>query len=225
MEETQYLNLLSHIIDHGEERQDRTNVGTKSIFGAQLKFNLENGFPLLTTKRVSWKIVVSELLWFLSGSTDVSVLSNQGVKIWNKNAEHFHKTKHLFDENDLGPIYGFQWIHSGETYKGMNFKYEGINQIQTIIETIKTDQFNRRMILCAWSPKDIQSMALPPCHCLAHFDVSIDNKLSCHLFQRSADMGLGVPINIASYALLTHIIAHAASTPEKKFYPAHLFIL
>jgi thymidylate synthase len=195
------------------------------VFGAQFKFDLQNSFPLLTTKRIFWKGVVEELLWFISGSTDASILQNKGVNIWNKNADSFYKTG-LFEKNDLGPIYGFQWRHYGEQYIGKNKNYKGVDQLKEIIKTIQTKPWDRRMIITAWNPCDIQNMALPPCHCMIHFDVSSPKddgtqKLSCHLFQRSADMGLGVPFNIASYALLTHIIAHAASTIEQKIVPGN----
>ncbi len=222
-EEKQYLNLLEKVLFQGEDRDDRTGIGTKNVFGEQLKFNLRTSFPLLTTKKVFWKGVVEELLWFISGSTDVSVLNQKGVKIWNKNAESFYTQQKLFKKNDLGPIYGFQWRHYGEDYIGCDNKYGGIDQLKNIITTIQNKPLDRRMILLAWNPKDNSKMALPPCHCIAHFDVSakINGKreLSCHLFQRSADMGLGVPFNIASYALLTHIIAHVSSTDTELIVP------
>jgi thymidylate synthase len=203
-EEYQYLNLVDEILTRGDSRSDRVSVSlgslekTKCIFGAQMKFNLRETFPLLTTKKVYWRGVVEELLWFLRGSTNANELSAKGVKIWNANANV---------DGELGPIYGYQW---------RNF---GGDQIAQIVETLKTDPFSRRIILTAWNPIDIPKMALPPCHCLAQFDVNSKNELSCQMYQRSADMGLGVPFNIASYALLTHILCHAASTSENKFLP------
>lgn len=226
-EENQYKGLIERILKYGENRVDRTGTGTKNIFGAQMHFNLKKSFPLLTTKRVFWKGVVEELLWFISGSTDASILNEKGVSIWNKNAESFHKSftnekkEPIYKEHDLGPIYGFQWRHFGSKYVGKDHTYtDGIDQLKNVIETVKSKPWDRRIILTAWNPMDITQMALPPCHCLAHFDVSSINgngerELSCHMFQRSADMGLGVPFNIASYALLTYIIAHVSSTPEQ----------
>ncbi len=171
-EEKQYLNLLEKVLFQGEDRDDRTGIGTKNVFGEQLKFNLRTSFPLLTTKKVFWKGVVEELLWFISGSTDVSVLNQKGVKIWNKNAESFYTQQKLFKKNDLGPIYGFQWRHYGEDYIGCDNKYGGIDQLKNIITTIQNKPLDRRMILLAWNPKDNSKMALPPCHCIAHFECS-----------------------------------------------------
>lgn len=177
-----------------------------------MRFNLRDSFPLLTTKRVFWRAVVEELLWFIDGKTDVKSLQDKGVHIWDGNStKEFFNKNGLIDreEGDLGPIYGFQWRHFGAKYKTChdNYKNEGIDQLNQIIETIRTNPNDRRMIMSAWNPMDITQMALPPCHCLAQFYVA-NGELSCQMYQRSADMGLGVPFNIASYSLLTYMIAH-----------------
>lgn len=211
-DEQQYLNLIEQIIKNGIEKRDRTGIGTISIFGTQMRFNLRDSFPLLTTKRVFWKAVVEELLWFINGKTDVKSLQDKGVHIWDGNStKEFFNKNGLIDreEGDLGPIYGFQWRHFGAKYKTChdNYKNEGVDQLNQIIETIQTNPDDRRMIMSAWNPVDITQMALPPCHCLAQFYVA-NGELSCQMYQRSADMGLGVPFNIASYSLLTYMIAH-----------------
>lgn len=211
-DEQQYLNLIEQIIKNGIEKGDRTGVGTISIFGTQMRFNLRDSFPLLTTKRVFWRAVIEELLWFIDGKTDVKSLQDKGVHIWDGNStKEFFNKNGLIDreEGDLGPIYGFQWRHFGAKYKTChdNYKNEGIDQLNQIIETIRTNPNDRRMIMSAWNPVDIAQMALPPCHCLAQFYVA-NGELSCQMYQRSADMGLGVPFNIASYSLLTYMIAH-----------------
>lgn len=211
-EEYQYLDHIRNIMTNGSKRIDRTGVGTFSIFGAQMRYNLRDFFPLLTTKRVFWRGVVEELLWFIKGSTNAFELSDKNVHIWDANStREFLDSIGLKDREvgDLGPIYGFQWRHFGTEYKGMHADYtnKGIDQLAHVINTIKTRPYDRRIIMCAWNPIDIPEMALPPCHCLVQFFVA-DNELSCQLYQRSADMGLGVPFNIASYALLTHMIAH-----------------
>ncbi|XP_072380983.1 thymidylate synthase [Diabrotica undecimpunctata] len=211
-EEYQYLDHIHHIITNGNKRVDRTGVGTYSIFGAQMRYNLRDSFPLLTTKRVFWRGVVEELLWFIKGSTNAFELSDKNVHIWDANStREFLDSIGLKDREagDLGPIYGFQWRHFGADYKGMHesYKNQGIDQLAHIINTIKERPNDRRIIMCAWNPIDIPEMALPPCHCLVQFFVAND-ELSCQLYQRSADMGLGVPFNIASYALLTYMIAH-----------------
>lgn len=217
MNEKAYLGLVRKILKEGEERDDRTKVGTLSIFAPRaMKFDLQVGFPLLTTKRVYWKGVVEELFWFISGSTDARDLDKRGVKIWNANAtREFQDSRGLgwYKEGDLGPIYGFQWRHFGATYRGKNYDYtcEGHDQLKALIEGLKDDPMSRRHILSAWNPCDLDKMVLPPCHLLAQFYVSNDSELSCHLYQRSADMALGVPFNIASYALLVHLISHCCS--------------
>ncbi|KAF5272570.1 hypothetical protein FQR65_LT04909 [Abscondita terminalis] len=212
-DEYQYLDHMRLILDKGIKKGDRTGVGTYNIFGAQMRYSLrDNIFPLLTTKRVFWRAVVEELLWFIRGSTNAKELSEKKVHIWDANGSRQFLDQMGFtdrEEGDLGPVYGFQWRHYGATYKGMNENYdnEGIDQLGKVIDTIRNLPNDRRIIMCAWNPTDIPKMALPPCHCLAQFFVA-DGELSCLLYQRSADMGLGVPFNIASYSLLTVMIAH-----------------
>ncbi|MDC0093477.1 thymidylate synthase [Alphaproteobacteria bacterium] len=188
----QYLNLLDHVLKDGNNKGDRTGTGTKSVFGWQMRFNLNDGLPLLTTKKLYLNAIIHELLWFIKGDTNISYLKEHNVKIWNEWA----------DENgDLGPVYGKQW-RSWETPDGRN-----LDQLDNVIKQIKNNPNSRRMIVSAWNPSDVGSMALPPCHCLFQFYVS-ENKLSCQLYQRSADIFLGVPFNIASYSILTHMIAN-----------------
>lgn len=187
----QYLDLLHRILEEGKVKTDRTGTGTKSIFGHQMRFNLEDGFPLLTTKKLHLKSIIYELLWFLKGDTNVKYLQEHGVSIWNEWA----------DENgDLGPVYGHQW-RSWPDHRGGT-----IDQIQNVIDLIKHHPDSRRMLVTAWNPADISEMALPPCHCLFQFYVA-DGRLSLQLYQRSADTFLGVPFNIASYALLLQMMA------------------
>lgn len=211
-DEQQYLDLIERIIKTGAKKDDRTGVGTVSIFGAQMRFDMRNCFPLLTTKRVFWRAVAEELLWFIRGCTNANVLQDKNIHIWDGNSTREFLDKLGFNdrkEGDLGPVYGFQWRHFGAEYRTCDDDYtnEGIDQLKNVIHTIRTDPDNRRIIMSAWNPSDIPLMALPPCHCLAQFYVA-NGELSCQLFQRSADMGLGVPFNIASYALLTYMIAH-----------------
>ena len=187
----QYLDLLRHIYNDGVVKTDRTGVGTKSIFGYQCRYDLSEGFPLLTTKKVHLKSIIYELLWFLSGSTNIGYLKEHGVSIWDEWAD---------PNGDLGPVYGHQW-RSWPTPDGGS-----IDQISNLIETIKKNPNSRRMLVSAWNVAEVDSMALPPCHCLFQFYVA-EGKLSCQLYQRSADTFLGVPFNIASYALLTMMIA------------------
>lgn len=192
---TQYEDLLAHIYKNGTFKSDRTGTGTKSIFGAQIRFNLAEGFPLVTTKKVHLKSIIHELLWFIKGETNTKYLKDNGVTIWNEWA----------DENgNLGPVYGYQW-RSWPTADG---KY--IDQLNEAIETIKKNPDSRRMIVSAWNVADLPKMALMPCHAFFQFYVA-DGKLSCQLYQRSADMFLGVPFNIASYALLTHMVAQVCN--------------
>ena len=188
----QYLDLLEHIIKNGEEKDDRTGTGTISVFGHQMRFNLQDGFPLVTTKKLHLKSIIYELIWFLSGDTNIRFLQDNGVSIWNEWAG---------PDGDLGPVYGKQW-RSWECRDGRS-----VDQISNLISNLKNSPQSRRHIISAWNVGDVENMALPPCHCLFQFYVS-NNKLSCHLYQRSADVFLGVPFNIASYALLTHMIAH-----------------
>lgn len=192
--EFQYLNLLKDIMDNGVERLDRTGVGTKGVFGRQIRFNLSDGFPLLTTKKVHFKSVAIELLWFLKGDTNIKFLKENGVRIWDEWA---------CPNGDLGPVYGKQW-RSWAAPNGQQ-----IDQMAQLVENLKTNPYSRRHIISAWNPADVDDMALPPCHCLFQFFVA-NGKLSCQLYQRSADIFLGVPFNIASYALLTHMVAQAS---------------
>lgn len=197
----QYLDLLIHISDTGVQKTDRTGTGTRSFFGYQMRFDLSKGFPLLTTKKLNIKSIIHELLWFLNGDTNVKYLQGNGVKIWNEWA----------DENgDLGPVYGHQW-RSWATPDG-----RVIDQIANVVEMIKKNPDSRRLIVTAWNPADVDKMALPPCHCLFQFYVA-NGKLSCQLYQRSADVFLGVPFNIASYALLTMMIAQVCGLETGEF--------
>ena len=219
----QYLDALQHIFDNGEEVTDRTGVGTKSVFGYQMRFNLQDGFPAVTTKRLAWKSVVGELLWFLEGSTDERRLAEltygesrselvDKTTIWTANADkqgvdlgyiNTTLTKHL------GPVYGAQW-------RNFNGEHPKCDQITNIISEIKNNPDSRRIILSAWNPLQIEQMALPPCHTMAQFRV-MNGKLNCQLYQRSADMFLGVPFNIASYSLLTHMLAHICELKAGEF--------
>ena len=215
VQERQYLDLIQKILKEGIERGDRTGTGTKSLFGAQMRFDLRDGtLPLLTTKRTFWRGVAEELLWFISGSTNANLLRDKGIHIWDGNAsKEFLETRGLGhrQEGDLGPVYGFQWRHFGAEYKDMHADYtgQGVDQLAECIDKIKHNPEDRRILLSAWNPNALHEMALPPCHLLAQFYVdTTKNELSCHMYQRSADMGLGVPFNIASYALLTHLMAH-----------------
>ncbi|KAH8352338.1 hypothetical protein KR084_003496 [Drosophila pseudotakahashii] len=222
-DEEQYLDLLKNIIANGERRTDRTEVGTLSLFGSQMRFNMRESFPLLTTKRVFFRAVAEELLWFVAGKTDAKLLQAKNVHIWDGNStrEFLDKLGHTERAvGDLGPVYGFQWRHFGAEYGTCDDDYsgKGIDQLRQVIDTIKKNPSDRRIIMSAWNPLDIPKMALPPCHCLAQFYVSqTRGELSCQLYQRSADMGLGVPFNIASYALLTHMIAHVTGLKPGDF--------
>lgn len=220
-DEYEYLNLISKILKKGKTRTDRTGVGTVSLFGAQMRFSLTDSFPLLTTKRVFWRGVMEELLWFIKGCTDGNVLSEKNVKIWEANgSREFLDSRGLTDNRvgDLGPVYGFQWRHFGAEYKGCDENYEGkgVDQLKEVIKQIRNNPDSRRIIMSGWNPVDIPKMALPPCHLLCQFYVQ-DGFLSCQLYQRSADMGLGVPFNIASYALLTYMIAHVTGLKPGDF--------
>ncbi|GLU02878.1 hypothetical protein SLE2022_201110 [Rubroshorea leprosula] len=211
-EEYLYLRMVQDIIDNGTLKDDRTGTGTLSKFGCQLRFNLRKTFPLLTTKKVFWRAVVEELLWFISGSTSAKVLQEKGIHIWDGNASREYLDSVGLterEEGDLGPVYGFQWRHFGARYTDMHADYtgQGFDQLLDVIDKIKNKPDDRRIILSAWNPSDLKLMALPPCHMFAQFYVA-NGELSCQMYQRSADMGLGVPFNIASYALLTNMIAH-----------------
>ena len=197
----QYLKLLQHILDHGVNKSDRTGTGTKSCFGYQMRFNLQEGFPLVTTKKLHVKSIIYELLWFIKGETNTRFLTDNGVSIWNEWA----------DENgDLGPVYGKQW----RSWEGADGKV--YDQLKDVIRQVKTNPDSRRMIISAWNVADLPQMALMPCHALFQFYVA-DGKLSCQLYQRSADVFLGVPFNIASYALLTMMIAQVCDLEPGDF--------
>ncbi|KAK9305641.1 hypothetical protein QLX08_003416 [Tetragonisca angustula] len=221
-EEYQYLNVIKKVIKEGTRKDDRTGVGTLSIFGTQMRFTLrDNVFPLLTTKRVFWKGVLEELLWFIRGSTNAKELTEKNVHIWDANSSrNFLDSSGFMDreEGDLGPVYGFQWRHFGAEYKDMHTDYsgQGIDQLEQVIDKIRHSPNDRRIIMTAWNPIDIPKMALPPCHCFVQFYVS-NGELSCQLYQRSADMGLGVPFNIASYSLLTYMLAHITNLKPGEF--------
>ncbi len=207
----QYLDLLEYVLTKGVKKEDRTGVGTRSVFGYQMRFDLKEGFPLLTTKRLHLKSIIYELIWFLKGDTNVRFLQENGVNIWNEWADL---------KGELGPIYGEQW-RSWSSGTG-----KGIDQISNLIKDINSTPFSRRLIVTAWNPGDLNRMALAPCHCLFQFYVA-DGKLSCQLYQRSADIFLGVPFNIASYALLTMMIAQVTNLIPGEFIhtlgDAHLY--
>jgi dihydrofolate reductase/thymidylate synthase len=210
--EWQYLDLLKEILANGEKREDRTGVGTLSVFGQTMRFDLSDSFPLLTTKRVFWRGVVEELLWFIKGDTNANHLSEKGVTIWNANgSKAFLESRGLGHrkEGDLGPVYGFQWRHFGAKYVDMYTDYtdQGIDQLADCIHKIKTTPNDRRIVMSAWNPEDMHLVVLPPCHMYCQFYVSNDEKLSCLFYMRSCDVSLGLPFNIASYALLTCMVA------------------
>jgi thymidylate synthase len=223
-DENQYLNLIQDILNEGIIENTR-NGFTKAVFGSAMHFSLEdNTIPLMTTKKLAWKTCLKELLWFISGNTDNSILQEKNVKIWNSNASReFLDSQNLFhlQENDLGPIYGHQWRHFNANYNTCknNYSGEGIDQLKNVIDILKDpEQRNsRRIIISAWNPCQLKEMALPPCHILMQFNVFEDQYLSCSLYQRSGDVGLGVPFNIASYAFLTHLLAHHCNLIAKEF--------
>jgi thymidylate synthase len=208
-----YLALLSDILENGERREDRTGVGTLGVFGRQMRFNLTDGFPLLTTKKLHLKSIVAELIWFLRGDTNVRWLQERGVTIWDEWAD---------ERGELGPVYGRQW-RSWAAPDG-----RVIDQIAGLIEGLKTNPYSRRHVVSAWNPADVDDMALPPCHCLFQFHVSPSGLLNCQLYQRSADVFLGVPFNIASYALLTAMVAQVTGLKPGAFVhtlgDAHLYL-
>lgn len=220
-----YHDLLNQILEFGHRKEDRTGTGTLSLFGYQMRFPLDAGFPLITTKKVHFKSVVHELLWFLKGDTNIKYLKDNGVSIWDEWA----------DENgNLGPVYGHQWRNfagkvAGEVWRGITLQHDlpGVDQISELIAQIKKNPDSRRLIVSAWNPVDVPQMALPPCHSLFQFYVA-DGRLSCQLYQRSADVFLGVPFNIASYALLTHMVAQVCGLKVGDFVhtlgDAHLYL-
>lgn len=203
-----YLDLLRTVLENGEDRSDRTGVGTRGIFGAQLRFDLSRGFPLVTTKKVHTRSIIQELFWFLGGHTDNAWLRERGVTIWDEWSTAEQCARFGRREGDLGPIYGHQWRNFGATENADGtFQNDGVDQISALIEEIRRNPASRRLIVTGWNPAEANRVALPPCHTLFQFHVSGTGRLSCQLYQRSADLFLGVPFNIASYALLTHMIA------------------
>ncbi|CAD6502258.1 BgTH12-02497 [Blumeria graminis f. sp. triticale] len=233
-EENQYLELIREIVDKGEHRPDRTGTGTISTFAPRpLKFELSSSsgaliLPLITTKRVFIRAVIAELLWFISGSTSSLPLQEAGIKIWDGNGSREYLDSVGLSHRavgDLGPVYGFQWRHFGAEYVDSSTDYtgKGIDQLADVITKLKSNPYDRRIIISAWNPKDLKLMALPPCHMFAQFYVSfpqgaqLPGRLHCQLYQRSCDMGLGVPFNIASYALLTHMLAHVCNLTPGTF--------
>lgn len=223
----QYHELLRHVLDHGVQKSDRTGTGTLSVFGYQMRFDLRKGFPLLTTKKLHTRSIFIELLWFLRGDTHVKSLQEQGVTIWDEWATKEQCARFGRSEGDMGPIYGHQWRNFGATQNpDGSYKHDGVDQISVLIETIKKNPSSRRLIVSGWNPKEADKVALPPCHTLFQFFIA-DGKLSCQLYQRSADIFLGVPFNIASYALLTHMIAQVTGLEVGEFVhtlgDAHLY--
>jgi thymidylate synthase len=200
----QYHDLLRHILNTGNRHEDRTGVGTISTFGYQTRFNLREGFPIVTTKRVPFRWVAEELFWFLSGSTDEAELRARGVDIWAEWATEEQTARFGREEGDLGPVYGYLWRSFGGDYPETN----GVDQIARLIKEIETNPNSRRLIVSGWDPRVCDEVALPPCHTLFQFKVENERVLHCQLYQRSADAFLGVPFNISSYALLTHLVAH-----------------
>ncbi|EZG43751.1 dihydrofolate reductase-thymidylate synthase [Gregarina niphandrodes] len=222
-DEYQYLDIMKDIVQSGVEMEDRTGVGTLSKFGALMRYDLSESFPLLTTKKVYWKGVVEELLWFLKGCTDGKKLAAKNVHIWDGNGTKEFLTKRGLGhrrEGDLGPVYGFQWRHFGADYVDCDCDYKGagVDQVQTLLKDIKQDPVSRRHIISAWNPAALKDMALPPCHVLSQFVVDpMRKEISCALYQRSGDWGLGIPFNIASYSLLCYIIGHLTGYKPKEF--------
>lgn len=220
--ESKYMNLCKNIMLYGEWRDDRTGVGTVSLFGTRMCFDLSNDtIPALTTKKLAYNAVIKELLWFISGSTNSKVLEEQNVKIWTGNtSREFLDKRGLNDleEGDIGAGYGFQWRHFGADYNGMtqNYDNQGVDQLKNIVHMLKHDKKSRRILLSAWNPAMLNKMALPPCHLLVQFYVTNENELCCQMYQRSSDIFLGVPFNIFSYALLTHMLAKTCSLKAKK---------
>jgi len=222
----QYQQLLTHILENGRERKDRTGTGTLGVFGWQMRFDLREGFPLLTTKKLHTKSIILELLWFLRGETHVKPLQDAGVRIWNDWATAEQTARFGRKEGDLGPVYGHQWRNFGATKTESGYAGDGVDQIAQLLSGIRETPWSRRLIVTGWNPREADQVALPPCHTLFQFYVQ-DGELSCQLYQRSADVFLGVPFNIASYALLTMMIAHVTNTKAREFVhtfgDAHLY--
>ena len=222
-DEHQYLQLISNILVNGDDFEGR-NGNTKMIFGTQMRFQLSHHtLPLLTTKKLAWKTCLKELLWFICGSTNNKTLKEQNVHIWDTNgSKDFLNSRGLdYKEDDLGPVYGHQWRFFNASYVDCHSDYKGlgVDQLQNVIQMLKhpTEKYSRRIILSAWAPCHLDLMALPPCHILMHFHVNQQDELSCILYQRSGDVGLGIPFNIASYAYLTHLLAHHCDLKAKEF--------
>jgi thymidylate synthase len=209
----QYHDLLRHILETGARHEDRTGVGTISAFGYQTRFDLREGFPIVTTKRVPFRWVAEELFWFLSGSTDEADLRARGVDIWQEWATEEQTARFGRQEGDLGPVYGYLWRSFGGDYPQMN----GVDQIARLIDEIEQNPNSRRLIVTGWDPRVCDEVALPPCHTLFQFKIENENTLHCQLYQRSADAFLGVPFNISSYALLTHLVAHVCDLEVGNF--------
>ena len=222
-----YLELLRTILDRGRDRADRTGTGTRGIFGHQLRIDLREGFPLLTTKKLHLKSILHELLWFVRGETHVKPLQDAGVRIWNEWATAEQTARFGRQEGDLGPVYGHQWRNFGASrLPDGTYAPDGVDQLKRLLHDIKENPSSRRLIVTGWNPKEAEQVALPPCHTLFQFYVQ-DGELSCQLYQRSADVFLGVPFNIASYALLTMMIAHVSDLTPGDFVhtlgDAHLY--
>ncbi|HEY0459824.1 MAG TPA: thymidylate synthase [Pyrinomonadaceae bacterium] len=209
----QYQALLRHILDHGTRHEDRTGVGTLSVFGYQTRYDLREGFPIVTTKRVPFRWVAEELFWFLSGDTNEKNLQARGVDIWAEWADAEHTSRFGRETGDLGPIYGYLWRSFGGDYPAMN----GFDQIKDLIEQIEKNPNSRRLIVSGWNPETAAQVDLPPCHTLFQFKIESERVLHCQLYQRSADAFLGVPFNISSYALLTEMIAHVCDLEVGEF--------
>lgn len=208
MSERAYLDLLKNVLEHGKARSDRTGTGTRALFGGQLRFDLRTSFPLLTTKKVHLKSIVHELLWFVRGETTVTSLKEVGVSIWDEWATPEQTARFGRPAGDLGPVYGHQWRNFGATKKADGtYEKDGFDQLARLVRDIRENPMSRRLIISGWNPKEADQVALPPCHTLFQFHVQ-DGELSCHLYQRSGDVFLGVPFNIASYAMLTAMVAH-----------------
>ena len=222
-DEQQYLDMIKDILENGEKETGR-NGNTIVIFGTNMRYNLrESTLPLLTTKKLAWKSCLKELLWFISGKTDNKILKEQKVKIWNLNgSREFLDSRNLnYREDDLGPVYGHQWRHFNAEYDNCDKSYqgEGVDQLSNVIKMLKdpVERFSRRILLSSWNPCQLDEMALPPCHIMMQFHVNQNSELSCVLYQRSGDFGLGVPFNIASYSFLTHLLAHHCDLKVKEF--------
>lgn len=215
----QYHDLLKRILSEGEERGDRTGTGTKGVFGHQMRFNIQDGFPLVTTKKVHLKSIIYELLWFLSGNTHVQYLKDHKVRIWDDWATAEQTAKFGRPEGDLGPVYGHQWRNFGATKNDDgSYKNDGVDQVAQVVDTIKNNPYSRRIIISGWNPVEADKVALPPCHTLFQFHVNVKEKLlNCQLYQRSGDVFLGVPFNIASYSLLTMMIAQVTGLKPGTF--------